>query len=92
MAWKASSSFEFIDGVNLHLTEKQGKTKVSFISGMSHEVTAQHKPGLSKLVENSLYRDFAWLLLNLCYLVLHFSKFSLNSQKKIMIEFFYCNH
>lgn len=63
MVWETSASFDCIDGVNLHLKEKKGKRKVSFISGTSHEVTAQYNPVLSKLVENSLYRDLAWLLL-----------------------------
>lgn len=63
MVWETSASFDCIDGVNLHLKEKKGKRKVSFISGTSHEVTAQYNPLLSKLVENSLYRDLAWLLL-----------------------------
>lgn len=42
MAWKGSASFDFFCGVNLHLKEKEGKRKLSSISGMSHEVNAQH--------------------------------------------------
>lgn len=84
MVWETSASFDCIDGINLHLKEKKGKRKVSFISGTSHEVTAQYNPVLSKLVENSQRSCMATL--NLCYLLLHFSKLPINNQKKIMID------
>lgn len=53
MAWKASASFDlFICRINLNLKEKEGKRKVTFFSGMSHEMNAQHDFLLSKLIEN----------------------------------------
>lgn len=44
MAWKASASLDLICEVNLHLKEKEGRRKMSFISGMPREVNAQHNP------------------------------------------------